>query len=241
MEMTLNEKISSLYIDAFDYDVCIKSSEHGGSCVVIGEKIGEDFENIRVENGNLEIIRKKNNIFNKLFGNLGKNKRLTVMLPEGKYESCTLKIASGDVDVNAGYCFGNMKVEVVSGDICIDSVCVENDAEFSAVSGDIRSSNLSCSRLRVKNTSGDVSICGATASECMSLESVSGDVCPVDVLAGSLKLRTISGDINGTLGKEYNYSVHSVSGTVSIPESMGERHCDIRTTSGDVKIKWSEQ
>lgn len=234
MEKEFDEKVTSVCVDAGDYNVSIKT---GRCCTVMGERLSEDFENICVENGTLEIVRKKSSIFDRLFGKIGKDTNITIILTEGRYEQCIINNISGDVNMEDGCRFENMRIDAVSGDISVDNASVEGRAELSSVSGDIRINGLTCSNLKAKSTSGDVSVCGADVSGKLWLRTVSGMARLNNVLAEGIEIETISGDISGTLKGEYAYSVHSVSGAVFVPESVGARHCDVHTTSGSVKIR----
>ena len=161
------------------------------------------------------------------FGIIMSAPNLTVYLPETAYEKLDVHTVSGSIRVE-GLEFGAANLETTSGGIRLTNVRAANGTSSGTDS------------LRAKTTSGSIRLEGVNANS-LALQSVSGGIRLEGVDAGSLALQCVSGSIRAELlsGKEYDAS--SVSGRVSVPDSVpGAGLCRASTTSGSITISVAE-
>ena len=151
---------------------------------------------------------------------------------------------------------GKLTIQTISGDITIPEFSLDQ-VSVETTSGDFQAAQLRAKELKITTVSGDVSVSGAIEST--KLATTSGDV--TLEYTGAVKAihgATISGDVSVQFARkpDIEYSVHSVSGDVSVPEGWngsnddepGRKHhrgvigkggakVDFNTVSGDISLE----
>ena len=167
-----------------------------------------------VENGVLKIKLEDNrHWFEKIFS-LGHSSKLTVYLPTGEYSSLTVNQATGDINVPAGYTFGNVDISLSTGDT---SFCAStNEAlKIHATTGDITLVNISCGSLDTKVTTGKTYLTNV---------SVIGDA-SVTVSTGKSYLTNVSCT---------NFTSTGNTGDIEMTSLIASGKIDIERSTGDV-------
>ena len=149
------------------------------------------------------------------------------------------KTVSGEVQLS-GANPAQLRVSTISGNVAIDSIKAETNIEAETVSGNITFTDMECRNADVESTSGDLRFSRLYASGNIHIESTSGDVRLTECDADSLLIKTISGDVSGSLLTEKIFITHTSSGDIRVPDSTSGGKCEIRTTSGDVRITITE-
>ncbi len=149
---------------------------------------------------------------------------------------CTgiLEVDTSSGDVKIGGTANGVKIETASG-----SVALTADAQNVSVettSGDVKIESKKIETARISTTSGDVTFDGAQFGS-LRVGSTSGSIEFIDSDAQKIEARTVSGDVSGNLLTDKIFNIHTTSGDVEAPRSVGSGgECDIKTTSGDVDI-----
>ncbi|MGN1048779.1 MAG: DUF4097 family beta strand repeat-containing protein [Eubacteriales bacterium] len=129
-----------------------------------------------------------------------------------------------------------LDAESTSGNVTISSVKSAAELSVKTVSGDIGLRDIECKDIYAESTSGDVAFSDVYASEKIRIGNVSGQIGLYGCDASSLWINTTSGDVSGTLLTEKIFIAESVSGNISVPYSGTGGKCEIKTTSGNIKI-----
>ncbi len=170
------------------------------------------------------------------------------------FGSVTAETASGDIRFSSET-KKELRLKSISGDICAVKV---NAGELSVntTSGDIDLTDIQCRTLDVKSTSGDIDLIRIKIEESLYLhgtssdlrlerctaggeviaQTVSGDIELLDSDGASLSFTTVSGDVEGSILTPKEFYTATVSGSVRVPQHTTGNRCDIRTTSGDIRI-----
>lgn len=110
--------------------------------------------------------------------------------------------------------------------------------ELKHVSGDIRIESLILDQLTVSTASGDVFLKKSMIDR-LSMNNADGDLHLDDVIVKQLKMNSASGDVHVS-GFAESVKINTASGDIEL-ETPGTKDMNIRTVSGDAKIKTNEK
>lgn len=162
--------------------------------------------------------------------------KVTVYLPEDKYESITIKTSTGDIEIPAWLSVEKLAITGSTSDIdCRASV--SDTIDVTVTTGDITLSDVSCGSLRAQSSTGDIRLKNTAASDFFALKSSTGGVLFDGCDAGSISVKTTTGDVTGTLLSEKIFITGTNTGDVSVPNTAGGGKCEITTVTGDIEIK----
>lgn len=179
-----------------------------------------------------------------------------VYLPVKCYAALSVVSVSGDISIEAGSTFIDVKLKTVSGDIASNAVITDGfnvsttsgglrasnitgaSVSFQTTSGDAEMSDVAAESINISSVSGDVDFASVLATESFKIKTTSGDVYFGGCDADDISVKTVSGDVEGILWTDKSFDVHTVSGDIRVPGSVSSAPmCEISTTSGDVSIK----
>ncbi len=251
----ITDDFTSIDIDVLSENVKFFPAEDG-VCKVVYRSSAE--VNATVRDGALVIESFREEIFPFSIGSW-ETPYMNLYLPRKSYKTLSIKTESGDVyvfpvfsevqhavfdcasgDINfIGTISESLIAKTISGNILIREPNAKTVRTVST-SGDIWLSGVHATEISVESTSGDIKFDTVTAKEKLTAETTSGDI-ELYCDAGALFLKTVSGDVEGTLGSAKQYVTKTTSGTVRVPPSdKSAGVCEITTTSGDIRIKESE-
>jgi lia operon protein LiaG len=197
--------------------------------------------------GHLELRATSGNIYVK-----GNMKTVTAHCTSGKISiggktvigDCTatdvkLDTTSGSVIVRKAT-LNNLTTETASGDISLDSLSVMGNIDVSATSGDITLLYVTCGSFAAETASGAVELIDTTTKGNVRVQTTSGSIRFTRADADTLNLKTTSGSVKGTLRTPKIFYTDTTSGSVDVPKSAEGGLCEIKTTSGDIRITYSE-
>ncbi|MBR2646908.1 MAG: DUF4097 family beta strand repeat protein [Clostridia bacterium] len=198
-------------------------------------------------------------------------KKAVVKIPADKTLELSAEVASGEItlgNVEEQYAFSSLKLNVTSGEICVNSAVTAEKVSMSVTSGEISIKNAmtSAGNVSIKVTSGDVEINGALTAENISMSVTSGDIDvnsevtatsatlsvtsgKIDAYGGVLaadkvEAKVSSGDIKIAMkGKKevYSYTCKVGSGDSNISSYIaGDKTIKATVSSGDIHIKFKE-
>jgi DUF4097 and DUF4098 domain-containing protein YvlB len=115
-------------------------------------------------------------------------------------------------------------------------------SEYSALNlklttGDVDIKSFNFKLAKIKITTGDVSLEDVKVYEQLSVKATTGD-CDLQMCdAKDISIKATTGDVTGVLlsGKEFNCKV--TTGDIEVPQSTTGGKCEIRVTTGDIKIE----
>ncbi len=124
-------------------------------------------------------------------------------------------------------------------DINLQIALPENkfNMDITTTSGDLELSNFEFGEFKFKGTSADAVISNVK-SDNFNFHAVSGDLKASNIETGNVVAETTSGDITFNFLKSNFVSTNSVSGDVILDYVELTRDLDVKTTSGDVRLKF---
>ena len=94
--------------------------------------------------------------------------------------------------------------------------------------------------LDLEVSTGDVTLTDTIASGNLRAETTTGDVTLTRADAAALNLKTTSGAVTGTLRTPKIFYTDTTSGSVDVPRSTEGGICEIKTTSGSIRMTIAE-
>lgn len=102
--------------------------------------------------------------------------------------------------------------------------------------GDIKISDIEAKTVLIHTSTGDVQLDSVIASEMLSIETSTGDVRLDGCDSPVVKIKTSTGDVNGTLLTPKTFRTETSTGTVRVPSGSYPETCEIKTSTGDIKM-----
>jgi len=172
-----------------------------------------------------------------------------------RFEKLDITLSTGDVDVSAfasakmqiRTSTGDIKVEdasvgaldlmVTTGEVAVSNVICENDTNITVSTGKSELSNLFCKNLTTTGNTGNITLTNVVASGKLSVTRTTGKVKFEKSDAPEIYVETDTGDVTGSLLSDKVYIVHTDTGKVDVPNTTVGGRCEIRTDTGDIKIR----
>ena len=228
--------------------------------VLSDENEVECFENIKtpysvaVKNGTLTIIETDNRKWYDYIGIFFKTPKITVCLTKTQFNSLIVKDTTGDITVAKDFSFTDANIQLTTGDINyfaktdkslkihVTTGDVEAygispaDVNITSTTGDIKLRDITCDNLTSGVSTGDITLSNVVASEKFNIKSTTGDIAFDKCDAGEIYAKTTTGDISGSLLSEKVFITKTSTGKISVPQTVSGGKCEIKTTTGDIKI-----
>lgn len=159
---------------------------------------------------------------------------MRLYLPRGEYDALFVRTRSGDIEIPAGFSFGEIAAQTISGDMSCSSPAGRLRAE--TVSGDAEIFRCTPGAVEIQTSSGDISLWDLGLKEDLTVRSASGDVKLESVAARSARIKTAGGDLRADDLTVLDLAqIETASGDVSLEGfDAGEIH--VSAVSGDVDM-----
>ena len=128
----------------------------------------------------------------------------------------SLKTSTGDMNLRAISCDGNLSVKVSSGSVEMESV--------------------SCKSFSSTGNTGSIEMARLIASESISIKRSTGDVEFEACDASEITVTTGTGDVCGSLLSEKIFVTQTSTGDVRVPSNMSGGTCTVTTSTGDIEF-----
>ncbi len=245
--------------DAFD-SISIDSSIAKINFAVSDENKIECIENekmpytVTVKDGVLTIGELDNRKWYDHIGIFFRMPEITLNLSKTEFENLTLKNTTGDVNVVKGFSFTNADIRLTTGDIKYFADTSESlklrtttgdieaggtspkDVNATSTTGKIELTDITCGNLTAGASTGDVILSNVVAEKEFNIECTTGDIIFDKCDAGVIFAGTTTGDISGSLLSEKVFITKTSTGRISVPQTLSGGKCELKTTTGDIKI-----
>lgn len=210
---------------------------------------------VEIKNNTLEIEVDDTRKWYEYIGIDFESPKITVYMPQGQYDSLSVKLDTGNVKISKEFEFERIEVLGNTGDIknCasasgeirlktstghIEVVNISAGTIHIGVStGDVKVTDVACQDIISKGTTGNVSLKNVIAKEKISIERSTGDVIFEESDAQDILVKTNTGNVKGTLLSDKVYIVETNTGEIDVPKTTTGGVCEITTSTGDIKIR----
>lgn len=161
---------------------------------------------------------------------------IMVYLPQEKYESLTVNLSTGDIEISNNFSFENIDINGSTSDINLENIIAGN-INLAVTTGDVDVTNVNCKTFIADSSTGDCELENVVAKEELKLTCDTGDI-EIDACdAGEIFIKTNTGDVKGSLMSEKVFACSTSTGNVEVPKTTSGGKCEIVTNTGDIKIK----
>ena len=161
------------------------------------------------------------------------------LLVEGVHQALTVTAGTGDVTIRRSE-IKTLSVKTGSGDVTLEELTAAGAVRVKTTTGEQSLSRVSCGELDLDVNTGDVTLTDTVISGNLRAETTTGDVTLTRADAATLHLKTTSGSVSGSLLTPKIFYTDTTSGSVDVPKSTEGGLCEIRTTSGSIRITIGE-
>lgn len=150
-------------------------------------------------------------------------------------ESLKIKATTGDITVS-GVTAGALNLSVTTGDVTVKNVTCVGNAKITVTTGDATVSSLTADNLTSVGTTGKITLKSTVASGKLNIERSTGSVVFDGSDAEEIFVKVTTGSIRGSLLSGKNFSTDTTTGSVSVPSSTSGGTCQLKSTTGSIKI-----
>ena len=150
-----------------------------------------------------------------------------------------LKTTSGEIRVKTAT-LESLTAQTGSGGIRMESVTVTEATDLETTSGEITLLYTVSGTLTAETGSGGIDLTDTTVAGHIQAETTSGSIRFARADAETLNLKTTSGSVTGSLLTAKIFYTDTTSGSVDVPKSTEGGICEIKTTSGDIRMTIAE-
>ena len=150
-------------------------------------------------------------------------------------EGITAETTTGDISLTR-VTGSSLKVHVGTGDIKLADSAMTGQITAETTTGDISLTHITCDSLDAQTTTGCIELTDTVATGQVSAKTGSGDICLTRADAATLSLKTTSGSVTGSLRTPKVFYTDTTSGSVDVPRSTEGGLCEVKTTSGDIRL-----
>ena len=128
-------------------------------------------------------------------------------------------------------------VSLSTGNVYVKNSVFTDNVEIRVSTGNVTLSDISCKNLTSHGNTGKITLDSVIASAKISIERSTGDVTFNRCDAGEIFVLTDTGDVEGSLLSEKIFFVLTDTGKKEIPNTFSGGKCEIKSDTGDVKIR----
>ena len=196
-------------------------------CVTKSYEITEEFKNININTITCDI-------------EILPSDKAVVECYESEKEEHSVKVIDNTLEITVerksknwfiGINFDTPKITVYIPEKEYDSVTVKN------TTGDVKLCDINCKSLDLKSTTGDSSLNNVIVKGKLSDSRTTGDITLKQCDASELYLKATTGDITGSLLSDKVFVTKTTTGHINVPNTLTGGKCDIKVTTGDIKIE----
>ena len=162
------------------------------------------------------------------------NSKITVYLPEGTYETLTVKESTGDIDVSENFSFKSIDIQTSTGDVKNRASATEG-AKIKTSTGDIRVENISAGSLDLSVTTGKITASSVTCTGDLSVRVSTGKTALLNLTCKNLTSTGNTGKISLTnVYVDEAMLIDRTTGDVTF-ENCDAGTISVKTDTGDVR------
>ena len=130
-----------------------------------------------------------------------------------------------------------LDLAVTTGQISLNSVSCDEEIHVDVSTGKSFFEYVTCQSLDYDGSTGTITLKNVMASKTIEIEQTTGDVIFDACDAAELDIETTTGDVTGTLLSDKIFLAKTTTGRVNLPKTVSGGHCEIETTTGNIKLE----
>lgn len=147
-----------------------------------------------------------------------------------------IKTSTGDIDAENIHA-GALDLTVSTGEIELSHVTCAGDVNIQVTTGKAELENVKCVNLFSTGDTGRLTMENVVATGKFTINRTTGDVKFDGADASEIFVQTDTGDVTGSFLTDKIYIVSTDTGKIDVPKTTLGGRCEIRTDTGDIKIR----
>ena len=170
------------------------------------------------------------------------------------FESADISLTTGNVDFYASVAgavkiktttgnvkaennsVGSLEISVTTGRVNVFGINCVGGVTVGVSTGNAYLTNISCGSFISTGSTGDITLDKVLANEKISVERSTGNVKFIASDAAELYVKTSTGNVTGSLVTAKNFVTKTSAGKINVPDTTSGGLCEIRTSTGNIKI-----
>lgn len=231
------EEINNVYIDCTTADIEISPAEDNIAKVICSERDNRKHL-VKLTDGTLKIEKENKEWYKNIDFFSFRNPKITLYLPQKDYSSLKINCSTGDIDVR-DFKFTTLNIDTTTGYVNLNNI-ISTDLNAKATTGDIKLNKVITTNANFKASTGDVRLINTNAYNHIEIKVTTGDVTFENSDAQTIKCKTTTGNISGNFLTKKVFYTEVTTGKVFVPHSTEGGLCELKTTTGDIKISVNE-
>lgn len=147
-----------------------------------------------------------------------------------------IKLSTGDIEIkNAS--FGDLRLTVSTGEVDAEEIMCAGEFYLKVSTGEAELEGINCTSFVSEGSTGDLDLSGVVATGKFDISRSTGDVRLTKCDASELYIRTNTGNVTGSLLSEKIFITETSTGNIRVPSSVNGGRCEIKTSTGNIKIQ----
>lgn len=212
-------------------DIVFAESQDG-SCSVVCYEQKNLSHSVAVKDGTLAIELVDTRNWYDHIGIIAHTPKITVYLPDGQYDTLSIKESTGDIEIPEVLTFETIDISLSTGDVT--NYASASNIQIKASTGDIRTENISADKVVLSVTTGDITARSVACKGDLNVSVSTGDATLTDVVCNALISTGSTGDItlqNATAAEEF--TIERSTGDVKF-HSCDAGALRVKTSTGSV-------
>lgn len=195
----------------------------------------------------------KRSFFEKLFNY--KKISINLFLSNIKYNFLNIDGKTGNIKIDEGFTFENVKInnstgnikfisdvnsnleiENKTGNIIINNTNVKGNIDIYSKTGDIKLKDVTGNKIDIEISSGKTKLQNTLFLNDINITGKTGDVILDKIDALNIYITISTGNVEGTILTDKIYNVHSSTGYINVPDTTTGGICKIKTSTGNISI-----
>lgn len=147
-----------------------------------------------------------------------------------------IKTSTGNICVE-NTSAGSIDLSVTTGKVTVSGVTCQDDITVGVSTGHTDLTDISCKSVVSSGTTGSISLSNVIAANKFSIERSTGYVKFSGCDADDIYVKTNTGNVTGSFLSNKVFITDTDVGSVDVPKTITGGRCEIRTDTGDIKIK----
>ena len=227
----LDTDFSNISVKTDTADIVFAASQDG-SCSVVCYAQKNLSHSVAVKDGTLAIELVDTRNWYDHIGIIAHTPKITVYLPDGQYDTLSIKESTGDIEIPEVLTFETIDISLSTGDV--KNYASASNVQIKTTTGDIHTESISADNMELSVTTGDITARSVACKGDLKVTVRTGDAQLTDVVCNTLTSTGSTGDItleNVTAAE--SFSITRTTGDVTF-KSCDAGSLKIQTDTGDV-------
>ncbi len=147
-----------------------------------------------------------------------------------------IKLSTGDIRLEE-IATEQLKLTTDTGRIQVNTTDIGANIRIETDTGKVELTNTSCKDLYAESDTGSITLKNVIGAGNFTIKSDTGSITFDHSDAAEISVKTDTGDVTGTLLSDKVFLTETSTGRISVPKTITGGKCELKTSTGDIKIE----